>query len=55
MPFKSEAERRFLWAKHPEIAQRWSDKYGSGKGLPMHVKTKTRRDAVLSRMKRHEY
>lgn len=29
MPFKSEAQRRFLWAKHPDIAQRWSDKYGS--------------------------
>ena len=37
MPFKSEAERRFLWAKHPDIAERWSHKYGSGKHLPMHV------------------
>jgi hypothetical protein len=24
MPFKSEAQRRFLWAKHPDIAKRWS-------------------------------
>lgn len=23
MPFKSPAQRRFLWAKHPEIARRW--------------------------------
>jgi hypothetical protein len=29
MPFKSEAQRRFLWMKHPEIARKWSDKYGS--------------------------
>lgn len=28
MPFKSEAQRRFLWAKHPDIARRWADKYG---------------------------
>jgi hypothetical protein len=25
MPFKSEAQRRYLWAKHPEIAQKWAD------------------------------
>lgn len=24
MPFKSEAQRRFMYAKHPEIAKRWS-------------------------------
>ena len=29
MPFKSEAQRRFLYAKHPEIAKRWTEKYGS--------------------------
>lgn len=25
MPFKSEKQRRYLWAKEPEIAQRWED------------------------------
>ena len=29
MPFKSEKQRRYLWANEPEVAQRWSDKYGS--------------------------
>ena len=29
MPFKSEAQRRFLFAKHPEIAKRWTQEYGS--------------------------
>lgn len=29
MPFKSEAQRKFLWAKHPDIAKRWTEKYGS--------------------------
>ena len=29
MPFKSEKQRRFMWAKHPDIARRWTEKYGS--------------------------
>lgn len=28
-PFKSEKQRRYLWRNHPEIAERWSKKYGS--------------------------
>jgi len=48
MPFKSEAQRRFLWKTHPKIAEAWahgkSSKTGKkegkakNKGLPMHVK-----------------
>lgn len=38
MPFESEAQRRFMWAKHPKIAKKWAHKYGSGKDLPMHKK-----------------
>ena len=29
MPFKSVKQRRYMWAKHPEIAKRWTKKYGS--------------------------
>lgn len=29
MPFKSEKQRRFMWANHPRIAKRWSKRYGS--------------------------
>lgn len=29
MPFRSEQQRKFMWAKHPEIAKKWTDKYGS--------------------------
>ena len=25
MPFRSEKQRRYMWMKHPEIAQRWAD------------------------------
>jgi hypothetical protein len=47
MPFKSESQRRFLWAKHPKIAEAWSHGKSSktgkkeftpkNKNLPMHV------------------
>lgn len=29
MPFRSEKQKRFMYAKHPSIARRWSKKYGS--------------------------
>jgi len=29
MPFRSEKQRSFLWRKHPEIAKRWTKKYGA--------------------------
>jgi len=28
MPFKSMAQRKFMWAKHPKIAREWTKKYG---------------------------
>jgi len=30
MPFRSAKQRRFMWMKHPKIARRWTEKYGSG-------------------------
>jgi hypothetical protein len=29
MPFRSEKQRKFMWAKHPKIARKWAHKYGS--------------------------
>lgn len=29
MPFKSEKQRRYMFAKHPTIAKKWAHKYGS--------------------------
>jgi len=37
MPIKSEAQRRWLWANHPEMAARWEKETPSGK-LPEHAK-----------------
>ena len=48
MPFQSEAQRRYLWAKHPDIAERWAHgehstsgphkmpARGKNKNLPYH-------------------
>lgn len=29
MPYRSEKQRRFMHARHPEIAARWDKEYGS--------------------------
>ena len=37
MPFKSEAQRRLMFAKHPEIAKKWAKEYPNQKSLPEKV------------------
>lgn len=37
MPFKSKAQMRFLFAKHPEIAKRWAAETPKDADLPQHV------------------
>ena len=37
MPYRSDAQRRFMHARHPEIAKRWDAEYGGGGNLPEHV------------------
>lgn len=32
MPFKSSKQRRYLWAKKPSLARKWTKKYGSKVG-----------------------
>ena len=32
MPFKSEKQRRYLWANEPRIAREWTDRYGARHG-----------------------
>lgn len=34
MPFESKAQRRFMHARHPEIAKRWEHTYGAIANLP---------------------
>jgi hypothetical protein len=42
MPFKSEAQRSFMWVRHPGIARRWSVEYPVGRKLPARVLMKRR-------------
>ena len=37
MPFKSEAQRRFMYAKHPDIAAEFQAATPKGKKLPAKV------------------
>lgn len=50
MPFQSEAQRRYLWAKHPDIARKWSHKYGAmaKKELKTRAKKKEETDESKS-------
>jgi len=53
MPFRSEAQRKFMFAKHPAIAKRWAEEYPeSAKGnLPEHVKPKPKKKAKKKKKK----
>ena len=37
MPFKSEAQRSFMYSQHPDIAKRWRQESGPQKNLPPKV------------------
>ena len=47
MPFKSEAQRRYLWAHEPAVARKWTAEYGAA---PQPNKTLVRK-ALLQKMK----
>jgi len=38
MPFQSESQRRYIYAKHPKIAEEFQEHTPEGKKLPEHVK-----------------
>lgn len=40
MPFKSQAQQKFMFANHPAIARRWASKYGTPKNLPAELSAK---------------
>jgi len=42
MPFKSQAQRAFMYAKHPTIAKRFQAETPKGTKLPKHVKKQKR-------------
>jgi hypothetical protein len=40
MPFKSQAQRGWMYANDPKMAERWEKETPKGKKLPEHVKAK---------------
>lgn len=38
MPFKSKAQRRFMYSQHPELAKEFEEATPKGAKLPEHVK-----------------
>lgn len=40
MPFKSKAQRKYLYATNPKVAEEFSKHTPKGKKLPEHVKPK---------------
>lgn len=43
MPYRSAKQRRYMHAKHPEIARRWDKKYGAKVGGGKTKRQKQRR------------
>lgn len=46
MPFKSKAQRRFMYARHPELAEEFEAATPKGKKLPEKVKSKKKKRVV---------
>jgi len=51
MPFKSQAQRRFLFARHPKIAEEFASKTSSISELPEKVKKKDCKMKILGSYK----
>ena len=47
MPFKSEKQRKYMWAKEPAIARKWTKKYGS-KTMKKGVTIKKHRGGIAN-------
>ena len=47
MPYKSEARRRFMHAKHPGVAARWDKKYPAKKKLPNRVRRRVKHETMF--------
>ncbi len=51
MPFKSQAQRAFMYSQHPDIAKRW-EKETPKKKLPKHVKKSKKKENSRKKLKR---
>lgn len=49
MPYVSQAQRRFMHVKHPEIAKRWDKEFPNQKGLPERIGSKHKQAQSIER------
>ncbi len=50
MPFKSESQRKWMYANDPKMAAHWEKETPKGKSLPNKVKTKVQSKMAKKRM-----
>lgn len=50
MPFKSQAQRGFMYARHPEIAKRWEKETPHDHKLPEHVGESSMQEIAKQRL-----
>jgi hypothetical protein len=48
MPIKSEAQRKWMWATHPDMAKQWEKETPAGP-LPEHVKTRAEKNKAKNK------
>jgi hypothetical protein len=56
MPYRSQAQRRFMHARHPGIAHRWDKEYPNQKGLPERApkRKRDRRQRLVEQFMRRQ-
>lgn len=52
MPFSSKSQMRYMHAKHPKVAEKWSKKYGTPKNLPEKKGHNSMHSHMARRMKK---
>jgi hypothetical protein len=51
VPFKSEAQRRYLWMKEPKVAKEFAKATPKSKKLPYHVRSKNEVKGTIKGLK----
>lgn len=52
-PFVSQSQRKFMFAKHPDIAHKWAHKYGVPENMPMKVAQAKKKKSNIAAYARH--
>lgn len=55
MPFRSQSQKSFMYANHPDIAKRWSKEFPNQGKLPKHVKKNKTKPMIVANNKMKGY